>query len=272
MIKLIAMDMDGTLLSEDHLTVSEGNRAALRKAHEAGIKLAIATGRTLSTTGNICDQVPEIDFILFSNGASVFDRKTGKIFYRNCIPWETASSYLPEIEKISRFIELYIDGRAYAQKKPGEEFPYGIIPPVFINELGKGITVVPDFKKELAGREVEKVIFYVENPDVCRETFDKLSRESGIFVTSSVGSSVEFTKAGADKGGAIKGICDYIGASADEVMALGDAGNDIPMLKVAGYGIAMENADEKTKLSARYITKKNTEDGVAAAIYKYALE
>lgn len=271
MIKLIAMDMDGTLLSDDHITVSEKNREALSLAHGKGIKLAIATGRTISTTGNICDQIPEIDYIMFSNGAGVYDRKSDKIFYRNCMKWETASSFLPFLEKYSRFIELYIDGRAYAQKKDGEEFPYSIIPPVFIRELGKGITVVRDFTAELSGREIEKVIFYLENENDYDSALSYLSGIPEIFVTSSVKSSIEFTKAGADKGSAVSGICRYMGITEDEVMALGDAGNDIPMLSTAGYGIAMENADEKTKASARFITDKNTGDGVAKAIFKYAL-
>ena len=271
MIKLIAMDMDGTLLSDDHISVSQNNRDALAEAHSKGIKLAIATGRTLSTTGNICDQIPEIDYIMFSNGAGVYDRLKDKIFYKNCMEWETASSFLPYLEKYSRFIELYVDGRAYAQNKDGEEFPYSIIPPVFIKELGKGITVVKDFTAELKGRDVEKVIFYTESEKDSDTALSYLTSIPDIFVSSSVKSSIEFTKAGADKGSAVSGICRYMGITEDEVMALGDAGNDIPMLRTAGYGIAMENADDITKSAARFITDRNTGDGVAKAIYKFAL-
>ena len=79
MIKLIAMDMDGTLLSPDHKTVAEADKSALIKAHESGIKLAVSTGRTLSTVGDICSQIPEIDYIIFSNGAGIYDRSADKI-------------------------------------------------------------------------------------------------------------------------------------------------------------------------------------------------
>jgi Cof subfamily protein (haloacid dehalogenase superfamily) len=209
---------------------------------------------------------------MFSNGAAVYDCRKKEIFYKNCLYWETVSENLGYLENISRFIELYIDGRAYVQKKDGDEFPYEIIPKVFTALIGTGISVVTDFGKELAGREVEKVIFYVEKPENCKEAFVYLSEKPGIFVTSSVGSSAEFTKAGTDKGSALTGICNYLNIDTGNAMALGDAGNDIPMLKTAGYGIAMANADEATKKAARFITGSNTDDGVASAVYQYAIK
>ena len=118
---------------------------------------------------------------------------------------------------------------------------------------------------------MEKVIFYTESETDSDSALTYLSSIPDIFVSSSVKSSIEFTKAGADKGSAVSGICRYMGITEEEVMALGDAGNDIPMLRTAGYGIAMENADDKTKSAARFITDRNTGDGVAKAIYKYAL-
>ena len=258
MIKLIAMDMDGTLLSPNHKTVADADKEALIKAHESGIKLAISTGRTLSTIGDICTQIPEIDFIIFSNGAGIYDRQTEKIIYRNNMPAETAEKYLPYIEERSGFIEAYIDGVAYA--------------PVFRAMFGTGVIVTDDFTKVYGEYGIEKVIFYIADSSVCIEAEKYLRTQPEIFVTSSVGRSIEFTKAGTDKGDALQALCEYIGAEPEEAMALGDAGNDIPMIKAAGYGIAMENADEKTKAAAKYITKTNAENGVAAAIYKYAIE
>ena len=78
MIKLIALDLDGTLMYTDHITVTEENRAALKKAHEKGASLAVATGRTLAIIGDVCEQVPEIDYVIYSNGAAVYDRRQSK--------------------------------------------------------------------------------------------------------------------------------------------------------------------------------------------------
>ena len=76
-VKIIATDLDGTLMSPDHLTVSERTKAALIEAHNKGIKIAIATGRALNFTKNVTDQIPFVDYVICSNGASVYDRNEG---------------------------------------------------------------------------------------------------------------------------------------------------------------------------------------------------
>ena len=269
MIKLIAMDMDGTLLSADHQTVSPGNKEVLKEAHLKGIKLAIATGRTLSTIGNICDQVPEIDYIMFSNGAGVYDRKKDLIFYHNTMSAGLCNKYMHFVLNRCRLAELYIDGHAYALRYNGKEISADDLPPVFRPMLGKEIGIADNYE---FGNGIEKAIFFFNNTDDYLISRESLTGSDEIFATSSIVNTIEFTKAGVDKGSAIRAICDYIEISSDEVMALGDAENDIPMLKAAGYGIAMDNADEITKRHSRFITGKNTEDGVAAAIIKYALK
>ena len=267
MIKIIAMDLDGTLFSPDHKTVAEENKKALRAAHKAGIKLAVATGRTYSTIGDICEQVPEIDYIIFSNGAGVYDRKSGRIVYHNVMPFELCDKLLPLAVTKCRLAELYIGGRAYALKKPGGELDKEVLPPVFRPMLGKEIGIVEDYHFDDG---VEKAIFFFGDDGECRETADKIKECGEVFVTSSIPCSFEFTKAGVDKGEALLALCKIIGASADEAMAFGDAENDIPMLRAAGCGIAMENADDETKASAKYVTASNAESGVALAINKYA--
>ena len=76
MVKLIALDLDGTLMSADHMTVTQKTKEALRLAHDRGAKISIATGRTLAIIGDVCEQVPEIDYIIYSNGAGVYDRRS----------------------------------------------------------------------------------------------------------------------------------------------------------------------------------------------------
>ena len=79
MVKLIALDLDGTLTSADHMTVTQKTRDALKRAHDAGAKISIATGRTVAIIGDICQQVPEIDYVIYSNVAGVLDRRNQKI-------------------------------------------------------------------------------------------------------------------------------------------------------------------------------------------------
>ena len=79
MIKMIALDLDGTLMYTDHLTVTDGNKNALKYAHDKGSKIAVATGRTLAIIDGVFQQVPEIDYIIYSNGAGVWDRNKNEI-------------------------------------------------------------------------------------------------------------------------------------------------------------------------------------------------
>ena len=81
-IKLLASDLDGTLMSSDHITVAQRTKNALWSAHEKGIKIAIATGRALNFTAGVTAQVPFVDYVVCSNGASVYDRNNKKFIYR----------------------------------------------------------------------------------------------------------------------------------------------------------------------------------------------
>ena len=82
-VKLIACDLDGTLLGADHITVSQRTVKALADAHEKGMKIAVATGRTLSVIYNVMEQIPFLDYVIYSNGAAVCDLKTAKTVYKN---------------------------------------------------------------------------------------------------------------------------------------------------------------------------------------------
>ena len=85
-IKLIATDLDGTLMSGDHLTVSPRTVAALQAAHDRGVCLAIATGRTLDFIDHVTAQVPFVDYVIYSNGAAVYDRKNDAHICQQLIP------------------------------------------------------------------------------------------------------------------------------------------------------------------------------------------
>ena len=92
-IKLIATDLDGTLMSGDHLTVSPRTVAALQAAHDRGVCLAIATGRTLDFIDHVTAQVPFVDYVIYSNGAAVYDRKNDAHICQQLIPQRQCSAF-----------------------------------------------------------------------------------------------------------------------------------------------------------------------------------
>jgi len=269
MVKLIALDMDGTLMSPDHTTVSEENKKALKEAHDKGVKIAIATGRTLSLVGNVCEQIPEIDYILFSNGGGVYDRRADKIIYSNTMSWEMAHDILKYLDDKPIFIEMYANGRSHIQKDKEEFFPYHVFPKEFIEGLFGGMTICNNLSETLMGQPVEKFTTFIMDPDVYAATWEYLNSLGTLLVTTSIDLSIEMTKKETHKGDALSGMCKVLGIDASECMAFGDANNDLSMLSFAGYSFAMENATDECKAIAKYITKSNAESGVAHGIKQF---
>lgn len=89
-IELIVTDLDGTLMAPDHTTVTQRTRTALQKAHDKGVKTAIATGRTISLIGMVTKQVDFIDYVIYSNGAAVYDRVNKKLIYTSFFDTDNA--------------------------------------------------------------------------------------------------------------------------------------------------------------------------------------
>ena len=265
-IGLIALDLDGTLMMPDHISVSAANKAALRAAHENGAKIAVATGRTLSILGDVCDQVPQIDYILYSNGAGVFDRKNDAVLLEQALPKSTGLQLLEYFDTLPAFLEVYAGGKSYAQQDKERFFPADAFPKVFVEAARRGMIICDNLKETLREKPIEKFTVYITDRGIYKQAWDALSARNELSVTTSFPISIDVTFAGADKGTALQKLCDRLGVPAEQCMAFGDAANDVPMLSFARYGFAMENASEECKAGAPYQTKSNAEDGVALAI------
>lgn len=272
-VKIIALDLDGTLMMPDHLTVSSANREALKKAHNKGIKIAISTGRTLSIMWDVCQQVPEVDYVMYSNGAGVLDRKSGENIFSSCIPNNICNKIMEQIGNLPVFVEIYIQGNSYAQENKKEHFIYDFLPDEVSKILLNTINMCDNLFDEIQNKNIEKITVYCKYENVFNDIWNYLSTMSDeITIASSIKGNIDITKAGVDKGVALKGMCEALGFTKQQAMAFGDGGNDCPMLEYAQHSFAMENADECCKASAKHITKSNAEDGVAWAINKYVLE
>ena len=266
MIKLIALDMDGTLTSEDHITVSSENRAALKRAHEHGAKIAIATGRARSIIGDVCEQVPEIDYIMYSNGAAIYDRGAQRTIYENAMPWQTAKTVLDYLNHFPIFMEIYESGKSYVQNDRIPYFSDEVLPSEFVEEALKGMTVCDDVMRTLTGKSIEKITPHIFDEALYQRIWEHLQTIDDLEVTTSFSVGIDITRAGADKGEAMRSLCRILGITADECMAFGDESNDIPMITYAKYGFAMGNGSAACKAAAKFHTKSNAESGVAHGI------
>lgn len=269
-IKIIATDLDGTLMSRDHLTVTEYTKQTLLKAHNKGIKIAIATGRPLSLIDSVTEQVPFADFVIYSNGACVYDRNKNEIICSDLIDNDTVRRMLAYFLNEKVFFEIYIDGRSHYQSSTDAYYDPGELPPEFIDEIVGTMTEHADLLAFVEDQPIEKITMYSIKNDRFLKYADKL-KEYGLAVTTSLKESLEATALTANKGNALKGICDTFGFLPSQVMSFGDAGNDCPMLDYAEHSFAMENGSDECKAHAKHIAKSNAEDGVAQAVEKYCL-
>lgn len=270
-IKLIVMDMDGTLLDDDHAAIPQRNINALRAASDRGVKLAVASGRTWSLLVGAWEQLGRLDYAIIANGAAVRDIAAGKSIYENAMPNAQALAITEVLHREDLAFEIYCDGQNYVRAADRERVLERGLSPAF-TAFFDAHTVYPEtIAKGLAGRDAEKFdLFYV--PDEKREAVQAEVEALGpVVVSQALRYNMEFNAVGINKGIALQALAEYLGLTADEVMVFGDAGNDLEMLSWAGWSFAMANATESAKAAARYLTASNSEAGVGQAVEKYVL-
>ena len=270
-IKFIATDLDGTLMAPDHITVTDRTKNALLKAHEKGIKISIATGRTLGFITPVIEQIPFIDYVIFSNGASVYDLQKKEIIYKNHISPEITEKILKKLDSIDVYYNIYVDGKVYIQDNKQQFYMNKDLPSDFLELFMASSKVCDNLCEELKGESSEIVAVYTLNKDLENE-IHQFFDEQKLLVTASLKDEIEATEETANKGTALSGVCEILGIDKSEVMAFGDAMNDSHMIEFAGYSFAMANACEELKKIAKYTTLSNAEDGLAVAVETYALD
>lgn len=273
MVKLIALDMDGTLLSPDG-TLSGGNLAAIKLAAEVGIEIVPASGRALSALPSEVLALEFINYAITSNGANVMDVKSKTQIYSSCISEKAARGLLGLTMDSELVCEAYWAGGAYVSKQRYETISADeIIPAHYIEYFKKTRIPVGDFDDFILGRitEIENFNVITSNLEKRREIYGKASENPLITVTSSFPFNIEMGAPGTNKGEALAELCSKLGISREEVLACGDGDNDKELLEFAGMGVAMAHATKVAMDAANYITKGNDEDGVAYAIMAYAI-
>ncbi len=269
-IKLVALDMDGTLLNSQS-RLSKGNQAALEKAMKAGIYIVPATGRVYSTLPEPVKNLPGVQYVLSSNGAAVYRVGEQSPIYTNFMSREKALEIFHAIEDIDCIKEFYVEGYGYFEQSILQKIDTFHIPEPFRQYYGTQKKTAQDMKSFLYARinGVEKINLPWITTQTRAELLNRLSAIEGIALTSSIAQNIEINKQGAHKGDGLKGLCDVIGLDMSQVMAMGDSGNDLEMIQQAGVGVAMANAEQQIKDAADFITLSNDEDGVGYAIEKY---
>ena len=267
-MKIIALDLDGTLLTTDK-RLSPENEAALRRAAEAGVEIVPATGRYYSAIPDSVRTLPFIRYAITINGAQVWDLREGRSLYRAEIPWRRAVELLEELDKLPVIYDCYMDDRGWMSQSHQDRAADFAPNKPSLDQLQRLRTPVPELKAFLAqrGRDVQKVMMFFQDPALRLRSLEELARRfPDLAVTSSIPRNLELNSRDAQKGIALERLAEQLGVPREETMAFGDDLNDLSMLRAAGIGVAMGNAGEEIKAAADRVTASCDENGVAAAL------
>lgn len=272
-IKLICIDMDGTLLV-DTQKVSEENKKAIKAAISKDVHVAITTGRLYGCAKLYSDSIGLKTPIIASNGAFIGDIN-GDTIFENPLSEDNIRDFLRITSKYDLFSYLTTNSSILSFKEVPEDHMYKMLNKTLkkddqiVFHTLDNIDSVYDFHDEniLKGVSIEKIDFCKLNK--AKEELKSCS--SDLEIVSSWDNNFEVMKKGSSKGDAVKQLSKFLNIDKKDIMCIGDSENDLSMIEYAGVGVAMGNASEEVKSKAKYVTDTNVNSGVAKAIQKFVL-
>ncbi len=270
---MIGLDLDGTLLT-DKKELTDRTKAALRRAIEVGITVLVASGRPWMGVPEELRNFPGMRYALTSNGARIIDTKDDRVIEEHLLSPELALKALAVCGKYDTLQEVYFDGQGYAPEDQMAYVEKYHRNPSMCEYMRKTRLPVKDIRKlvEQENRGLDKVQALFADMDERETAWKELEQEKGLELVGSLQYNIEINAAGVNKGTGLVNLGRMLGIRREEIMAFGDGDNDIAMLREAGFGVAMANADEQVKAAADYITLSNEEEGVAEAIERLVLK
>ena len=273
-VKLVALDLDGTLLHDDG-TLSGANARAIRSAMDRGVEVAACSGRPyvgipfekLSGTG--------IRWIITANGAAIYRYPEKELIYEECMPRETMETLVPMFHERGIHFDSFIDGLAYGHNDTKYKIPMlGVTPAIreYITNTRIFVDDVLTYLKPEDHRFQKITLNYCSLDDPDRDwTIELLKNYPEIRPVTAGFCNIEISSAGTSKSKALAILADRLGIPMSQTMACGDAQNDLDIIQAAGIGVGMANAQQCVLDACDYITTSNNEDGVARAFEKFIL-
>ncbi|ASN04700.1 Cof-type HAD-IIB family hydrolase [Virgibacillus necropolis] len=241
-IRLIALDMDGTLLTSDE-QVTERTRKAIKQAMEKDVHVVISTGRWLGSCYPYAESLGLQSYLVTSNGGEIWTMEK-ELIERHTVDPEVMEKMWNLGEKYDMGCWMIATDAVWRGERPN------------------------DFSKP----EWLKVGFDSHIPSNLEKFMQELSYFDGLELTNSQPHNVEVNPKGVHKASALHKVCEKLGTTMEEVMSVGDSLNDMKMIQQAGLGVAMGNAQEAIKKAADFETDTNDRDGVAKVIEHFVLD
>ncbi len=272
--RLIAFDLDGTLLNtQKH--IPQENKDALIAAAEEGVILVPATGRIL---GGMPEELMELGlfrYFIFSNGAEIYDLKEKRRIHDACIPTDLALRIVDYMDALPVLYDFYRGETGYMQEEMHRQaLTLMAFEPYMVDLIRRLRVPVPDIREEIRKHpdtplEKMQMYFRLEDMDLREEQMAAVPRTfPEVMASSSVRNNLEINSVKAGKGKALRAICEMLSIPVEASMAFGDGRNDAELLEMAGCGVAMANAHPNVLAVADRVTENNDEAGVGKEIFR----
>lgn len=263
-IKLLASDLDGTLIADLHHVPSR-TRAAIQAAIDRGVQVTLATGREWKVTQKFMEMLGLSAPVICYQGALVYHAQTGQTIARQGLSLPQTRQLIDLARTHTLSLHLFLNGKVYT------EFPTEQSRSL-LAYIGSNIIEVDNLKEAVTSSPIKAMI--VHPPADAGAVVIRLKAALGnnLSVFRSLEPLIEVTSPEVSKGRALATLAEYYGIAQSEVMAIGDQDNDIDMIAWAGLGVAMGNASPGAKAAADYVAPPIEEEGAAWAIERFILQ
>ncbi|MBV8375146.1 MAG: HAD family phosphatase [Candidatus Eremiobacteraeota bacterium] len=262
--KLVAFDVDGTLIGRD-LVITRPVRDAIARMQKAGIAGCLVTGRMYRATLPFARELRFEAPIVCYQGAAVIDPATDEVLHHLVLANDVVRDLIARADADGVHLQLYRNDEYYCEARNRFSDLYASL------AMTEPV-VVPSLRETFAYSGATKGVVVADAEDAERyagilsEVFAKRA-----YVTRSLPEFVEILNAGVDKGDALRLVAERLGAPMEDVVAIGDSWNDAPLLRVAGFSVAMGSAPPALREVANVVVGDVAHDGVAEALERYVL-
>ena len=289
MYKLIAIDLDGTMLNKYGI-ITQNTKDVIKKVQEKGIEVIIASGRTINSVKNFSKEINSENYFISGNGAITYDIKNDKILYENVLSKNKAQQVIKICEENSIYYSVYTENGIITKNLNYNTLYY------YKENLNKEekekthINIVQDVYNYIEEKDekILKIMICDNNQLVFKSILKKIKEITDIEILDVSHMSrklikqgteeialeyfyTEITSRNVDKWNALERLIEMLNITKEEVITIGDNANDIKMIRNAGLGVAMGESAPYIKEQANIVTESNDNDGVAKILQQYLL-
>lgn len=289
MYKLIAIDLDGTMLNKYGI-ITQNTKDVIKKVQEKGIEVIIASGRTINSVKNFSKEINSENYFISGNGAITYDIKNDKILYENVLSKNKAQQVIKICEENSIYYSVYTENGIITKNLNYNTLYY------YKENLNKEekekthINIVQDVYNYIEEKDekILKIMICDNNQLVFKSILKKIKEITDIEILDVSHMSrklikqgteeialeyfyTEITSKNVDKWNALEMLIEMLNITKEEVITIGDNANDVKMIQNAGLGVAMGESAPYIKEQANIVTESNDNDGVAKILQQYLL-